>query len=147
MANFKILSKIPQFSMSNSENVRTLDSSSIRKNSITRKTEKDPIKSETEKERKDDVIYLGGQVLKNGGEIDRSTSTNTFSVFTGFQESSDTTNRKLKTSFATPGCGFLRRTRSKSFSTTSHFSTTTQRAFLPQKSKIFLTNYYHEGES
>jgi len=45
------------------------------------------------------VCYLSGEVFENGGEINGSTGTNTFGVFTGFKESSDSSNGKLKTSF------------------------------------------------
>jgi hypothetical protein len=46
--------------------------------------------------------YLSGEVFKNGSEVNRSTGTDTFSVFSGLKEPSDTANGKLKTSFATP---------------------------------------------
>jgi hypothetical protein len=46
--------------------------------------------------------YLSGEIFKDGSEVNRSTGTNTFSVFSGLKEPSDTANGKLKTSFATP---------------------------------------------
>merc|ERR1719400_1533128 len=41
---------------------------------------------------------LGGQVLHDGGKVDGSSSTNTFSVVSFAKETVDTANRKLKTS-------------------------------------------------
>lgn len=44
--------------------------------------------------------YLCGEVFKDGGEVDGGSGTDTFGVFTGFEETSDTTNGELKAGFA-----------------------------------------------
>ena len=52
------------------------------------------------------INYLGGEVLENSGEIDRSSGTDTLGVFTGFEESSDSSDGELKTGFRWSRDGF-----------------------------------------
>ena len=42
--------------------------------------------------------YLGGEVLEDGGEIDRGACSNALSVFTGLKKTSNSADGKLETS-------------------------------------------------
>lgn len=51
--------------------------------------------------------YLSGEILEDGGQVDRSTGTNTLGVLSGLKEPSDTADGELETGFAAPGGGLL----------------------------------------
>lgn len=69
--------------------------------------------------------YLSGEIFKDGGEIDRSTGTDTLGVLAGLEETSDTTDGKLQAGFTTPGGGFLGGARSQRFASAGHESRST----------------------
>lgn len=51
--------------------------------------------------------YLSCEIFKDGGEVDRSTSTNTLGVLTGLEKTSDSSDGKLEASLATARNTFL----------------------------------------
>ena len=48
-------------------------------------------------------MYLGGEIFENGGEVDRSTGSDAFGVFAGFEKASDSSNGELEAGFTASG--------------------------------------------
>lgn len=63
--------------------------------------------------------HLSGEILKDGGEVNRGACTNSLRVFSALQETSDTADRKLQAGLGGPR-GRLLRVSTATFSLSGH---------------------------
>lgn len=65
-------------------------------------------------------IYLSSKIFEDGGEIDRSTGSNTFGVLAGLEKTGNTTDGELESGLAATRLSLLRSSGTKSLSTAGH---------------------------
>lgn len=64
---------------------------------------------------------LGGEILEDGGEVDRGATADAFGVLAGFEETGDTADGELETGFAAPRCALLGGACGERFASSGHW--------------------------